>query len=55
MKTFRLKASSICNYEMIIKAKTEEEAYEYASDNSHKWKAIEHSDDWQDDGCEEVK
>jgi hypothetical protein len=55
MKTFRLKASSICNYEMIVKAKSEEDAYEYASENSHKWKEIEHSDDWQDDGCEVVK
>ena len=54
MKTFRLKASSIQNYEMLVKAKNEDEAYEYASLNSGSWKEIP-SEDWQDEGCEEVK
>jgi len=53
MKTYRLKASSIQNYEMLVKAKSEEEAYEYASLNSGSWKEIA-SEDWQDEGCEEV-
>jgi len=53
MKTYRLKASSIQNYEMIVKAENEEAAYEYASLNSGSWNEIT-SDDWQDDGCEEV-
>jgi len=54
MKTYRLKASSIHNYEMFVKAENEDEAYEYASLNSGEWKSID-TDDWQDDGCEEVK
>jgi len=53
MKTFRLKASSIQNYEMLVTAKNEDEAYEYASLNSGSWKEIP-SEDWQDEGCEEV-
>jgi hypothetical protein len=53
MKTYRLKASSIQNYEMIVKAENEDAAYEYASLNSGSWKEIT-SDDWQDEGCEEV-
>ena len=54
MKTYRLKASSIHNYEMLVKAENEDEACEYASLNSGEWKSID-TDDWQDDGCEEVK
>jgi hypothetical protein len=54
MKTYRLKASSIQNYEMFVKAENENEAYEYASLHSGEWKSID-TDDWQDDGCEEVK
>ena len=54
MKTYRLKASSIHNYEMLVKAENEDEACEYASLHSGKWKSID-TDDWQDDGCEEVK
>jgi hypothetical protein len=54
MKTYRLKASSIQNYEMIVKAENEDEAYTCASLNSGGWKEI-NSDDWQDEGCEEVK
>lgn len=53
MKIFRLKASSIQNYEMIVKAENENAAYEYASLNSGSWKEIT-SEDWQDEGCEEV-
>jgi hypothetical protein len=53
MKTYRLKASSIQNYEMMVKAKSEDEAYEYASLNSWEWREIP-SEDWQDEGCEEV-
>jgi hypothetical protein len=53
MKTFRLKASSIQNYEMFVKAENEDAAYEYASLNSGSWKEIT-SEDWQDEGCEEV-
>ena len=54
MKTFRLKASSIHNYEMLVKAKNEDDAYTYASLNSSEWQEIP-SEDWQDEGCEEVK
>jgi hypothetical protein len=54
MKTYRLKASSIHNYEMLVKAENEDEAYEFASLHSGEWKSID-TDDWQDDGCEEVK
>jgi hypothetical protein len=53
MKIYRLKASSIQNYEMIVKAENEDAAYEYASLNSGSWKEIP-SEDWQDEGCEEV-
>jgi hypothetical protein len=53
MKTYRLKASSIQNYEMIVKAENEDAAYEYAHLNSGSWNEIA-SDDWQDDGCMEV-
>ena len=54
MKTYRLKASSIQNYEMLVKAENEDEAYDYASLNSGGWKEIP-SEDWQDEGFEEVK
>jgi hypothetical protein len=54
MKTYRLKASSIQNYEMLVKAKSEDDAYEYASLNSWEWQEIP-SEDWQDEGCKEVK
>ena len=54
MKTYRLKASSIQNYEMLVKAENEDEAYEHASLNSGGWKEIL-SEDWQDEGCEEVR
>ena len=54
MKTYRLKASSIHNYEMFVKAENEDEAYEYASLHSGEWKSTD-TDDWQDEGCEEVK
>ena len=54
MKTFRLKASSIHNYEMIVKAENEDEAYRYASLNSGSWEEIP-SEDWEVEGCEEVK
>ena len=54
MKTYKLKASSIHNYEMLVKAKSEDDAYNYASLNSGEWQEI-HSEDWQDEGCEEVK
>jgi len=53
MKTYRLKASSIQNYEMIVRAENEDAAYQYASLNSGSWNEIT-SDDWQDEGCEEV-
>ena len=54
LKTYKLSATSLVPYTAIVKAKSEEDAWDYISNHSEEWKEAD-GGDWQEESCEVVK